>query len=252
MIEYLLLGVLQGLTEWLPISSQGQTVLVSKALGLPVDSLNLSIWLHTGTLFAAIVYFRRDLVQLLKLERNDLLKFLVLSTVVTAIIGAPLYLGFEGSLANMPGQVVMGAIGLLLIVTGLVQKYAKPKGRDEASATKKDAILVGLAQGFSVLPGISRTGMTTSSLLFLGFKSKAALRLSYLMSIFAVAAAEIGLQIRGEFEIGIGPIIAVVAAFFVGILTIDLLLKLAQKIKFWKFCIILGVVSLVPLIIYFL
>ncbi|MBN2517485.1 MAG: undecaprenyl-diphosphate phosphatase [Candidatus Altiarchaeota archaeon] len=251
MIEYLILGVLQGITEWLPISSQGMTILVSQAFGFELSrALDLSIWLHSGTLLAAIVYFRRDLLSILKLEKRELLSFLILSTIITAIIGGPLYLGFSESMEGFPGEIVIGAIGALLIVTGIIQRYAKPKERAVENAGKKDAVIVGLAQGFSALPGISRSGITTSALLFSGFTSNAALKLSFLMSIFAVAAAEVGLQLRGGFTVGSGEFLALLASFGAGILTISLLLKLASRIKFWAFCILIGVLSLVSLSFY--
>jgi len=251
MIEYLLLGILQGITEWLPISSQGMTILASQTLGFEVSkALDLSIWLHSGTLLAAVIYFRKDLLAILKLEKRELLWFLLLSTIITAIVGGPLYLGFSESVEGFPGEILIGIVGVLLIVTGIIQKYAKPKEKTIKEASKKDTIIAGIAQGFSALPGISRSGITTSVLLFSGFSSKSALKLSFLMSIFAVGAAEVGLQLRGGFTVGSGEILALVTSFGVGILTISLLLKLATKIKFWAFCIFLGILSIASLFFY--
>jgi undecaprenyl-diphosphatase len=251
MIEYLLLGLLQGITEWLPISSQGQTVLLSQLFGMELSSaLDLSIWLHTGTLLAAIVYFRKDLKNLLHMERRYLLRFLVISTIFTALIGAPLYLLFVSSFSQISGEIAIAVVGLMLIVSGLIQRSVKARNRKEKETTDRDSIISGVLQGFAALPGISRSGITTSTLLFRGFSSQAALRLSFMMSIFAVAAAEIGLQLRGGFVISNGALLALVGAFITGIITIGALLKIAQKIKFWKFLIGLGVISFLPLLVY--
>lgn len=252
MIEYLILGLLQGITEWLPISSQGQTVLVSQAFGMPLAmALDLSIWLHSGTLLAAVFYFRRDLLGLFDLEKRYLLRFLLISTLVTGLVGAPLYLLFVNAFAAAAGEVVIGAIGALLIITGLIQRSVKRScDRNEAEANTKDSVLGGLFQGFAALPGVSRSGITTSFLLIQGFTSEAALRLSFMMSIFAVAAAEIGLQLRGGFTVSTGAIIAMLGAFLTGLITIEALLKIAHRISFWKFLVLLGVLSLVPLAFY--
>ncbi len=251
MIEYLILGLLQGVTEWLPVSSQGQTVLVSQLFGMPVArSLDLSIWLHTGTLLAATVYFRHDLMGLLKAERRNLLGFLIISTALTALVGGPLYLLFAGAFSDLAGEAVIAFVGLLLIVTGLVQRSAAPSTREGEGAGGRDAAVAGLLQGLSALPGISRSGITTSALLLRGFSANAALRLSFLMSIFAVSAAEIGLHIRGGFIVSGQAAIAMAGAFATGLLTIDVLLRVAHRIEFWKFLVLLGLLSMVPLALY--
>lgn len=249
MIEYLILGLLQGITEWLPVSSQGQTILVSQAFGIPLETaLDLSIWLHSGTLLAAIYYFRKDLKGLFSLEKRYLLRFLFISTFFTAVVGGPLYLFFKASFSQTAGELVIAAIGILLIVTGLLQKKVKPKERKEGSVNDKDAIISGISQGFAALPGISRSGTTTSLLLFRGFDSDSALRLSFLMSIFAVSAAEIGLQVRGGFVFSNAAIVAMLAAFATGLISIGALIKIAKNMDFWKFLVGLGLISLLPLI----
>jgi undecaprenyl-diphosphatase len=249
MIEYLILGLLQGITEWLPVSSQGQTIIVSQFFGLSLQTaLDLSIWLHSGTLLAAIVYFRRELAGLFNKERRKLLRFLIISTIFTAIIGGPVYLLFVNMFAEAAGEIIIAIVGLFLIVSALIQKRAEGKHKTEKDVNDKDSVIAGLLQGFAALPGISRSGITTSILLLRCYDAKAALRLSFMMSIFAVAAAEIGLQIRGGFIVSNEAVIAMVGAFATGFLSIDLLLKFAERVKFWKFLIFLGILSLVPLL----
>jgi undecaprenyl-diphosphatase len=252
MIEYLLLGLLQGITEWLPISSQGQTVIVSQLFGMPLDTaLDLSIWLHMGTLFAAIAYFRNELRGLFRSESRPLLRFLILSTFFTALVGAPLYLAFVGAFSQAGGELVIGAVGAFLIISGLLQRSVKPSVRKESDLKDRDSVIAGLMQGFAALPGISRSGITTSALLLRGYGAKAALRLSFMMSIFAVAAAEVGLQLRGGFVVSDGALIAMAGAFATGVLSIAALFRIAERVKFWKFLVFLGILSLLPLLFYF-
>jgi undecaprenyl-diphosphatase len=165
-------------------------------------------------------------------------------------VGVPVYMFLVNGFANMAGEAVIALVGIFLIISGLIQRSAKPANKKEKDVDTKDSVIAGLLQGFSALPGISRSGITTSTLLLRCYSSKAALRLSFLMSIFAVAGAEIGLQVRGGFTVSGEAMVAMGGAFFTGIITIDLLLKLAQKVKFWKFLVFLGTLSLTPLLFY--
>ena len=247
MIEYIILGLIQGITEWLPISSQGQTYIVAQMFGLPLESLaGVALWLHMGTVLAALVYFRNEIVTIFQKKNRFLLRFLLIATIMTGVVGLPLYLAFKSIMGAFAGGAIIGVIGVLLIVTGLAQRQAKAKHREFKEVGLRDSIITGLAQGFSVLPGISRSGTTSSVLLFSGFESKAALRLSFLMSIPAVLAAGVGFEVIEGFEVSSGAIVALLVAFVTGLVTIDLLIKVAEKVKFWKFCIALGLISLVP------
>ncbi|MFH1294455.1 MAG: undecaprenyl-diphosphate phosphatase, partial [Candidatus Aenigmatarchaeota archaeon] len=111
---------------------------------------------------------------------------------------------------------------------------------------------LGLLQGLSVIPGISRSGITVSGFLLRGYKSDDALRLSFLMSIPAVLAAEIGLGLLGSLpDITIAEVlIGIVTSFFVGILSIHLLIEVAKKTRFWAFCIVMGLLAVVPALIW--
>lgn len=245
MIEYLILGLMQGITEWLPISSQGQTVLLSQFLGMPAETaLDLAIWLHLGTLFAALIYFRSDISRIFNEEKRYLLRFLVISTIATGIIGAPLYIFVEDFFAGNAGSAILALVGLMLIVSGMMQKRAKEGLKKEVDIGDSDSIVTGIAQGLSVLPGISRSGMTSSILLLRGYDSESALRLSFMMSIFAVAMGQIGLQLKGGFVVSPEATLAMVASFATGLLSIDLLLKLAHRIKFWKFLFVMGALTI--------
>jgi len=259
LLEIILMGVFQGLLEWLPISSQGNLILLMVSIfGMnESEALSLSVYLHAGTLLSALVYFRRTFWSLLKevpnyqpsnseSRENRLITFLLLSTFLTGAVG---YLIFKFAEATaISGSLFFMMIGASLIAVGLLQKWMKRFGTrtiDDVNLT--DSLILGVIQGFSAFPGISRSAITTSFLLFRGFNSESALKISFLMSVPAVLAAELGLSLMsglpvpGFLEITVGCL----SSFIVGIISIDILLKIARKINFWIFCIAIGSVAII-------
>lgn len=259
LIEPILLGSVQGITEWLPISSEGiSSLLMMNFFGKTLsEAVFLSIWFHTGTLLAALVYFRRDIIGIIRnvpayfknprgmKGYNGLTSFLVVSTLLTGVLGAPiLLLGLDK--ITFSGGHTMAFIGFLLIVTGLVQRFGK-KGGLNKELKIKDALLAGIFQAFSVLPGLSRSGLTTSVLLFEKYEPKNALKLSFLMSIPAVLVAELGLGLLGKISFDLYSAIGILFSFLFGLVTIGTLMKVAKKVDFSWFCIFLGLVSLLAI-----
>ena len=257
LIEPILLGIIQGITEWLPVSSEGISSLVmmnffGKSLS---ESVFLSIWLHTGTLLAALIYFRKDVWNLVKNlpkysfrgnEYNDLTTFLIISTLFTGLVGAPLLLlGLEKIEISLNFAMVL--IGIFLIITGLVQKFGKKKKGLKRNPKINDSVIVGLIQGFAVLPGLSRSGLTISALLFRKYEAKSALKLSFLMSIPAVLVAEVGLGLLGRINFNTYSLVAISFSFIFGLATIEALMKVARKIDFSWFCLILGFLAVMSL-----
>lgn len=260
----LILGAVQGITEWLPISSEGiNTLILVHFFQKPLsEAIGMSIWLHTGTLMSALVYFRRDIVVIARhlpqyirewrtnstTEHNALITFMIISTLLAGVVGAPLLmLGLVQRVA--PTGLLTAIIGIFLIITGLVQKYAPSHSGTKTVAGIKDAILLGVIQGFSVLPGLSRSGLTVSALLFRGYHAEYAIRVSFLMSIPVVLVGVIGLNLIGGVSYDLASLGGIVSAFVFGILTIGALLKLAGRIRFWTFCLFLGLLSLLPFLI---
>ena len=255
MIEYIILGTLQGIFEWLPISSQGMIFLIMTLLfgASAQEALNSAIWLHIGTMLAAVVYFRSDVVVLLRklfrLEFNDeLLSFLIISTIITGIVGLPLYI-LMSDISAVFGQAAIAVVGIALVITGLVQRRAGKADVSDRSILNQDKLVAGAFQGLSIIPGISRSGITTSVLLMRRFSSKQALRLSFLMSIPAVLVAEIGLGALGGISFSADYLLGALFSFISGFITIDLFLKLARRISFWKFCVIMGLLTFIPLLL---
>lgn len=223
------------------------------------DAVAYSIWLHTGTLLAATVYFRAEVLKLLGnlpsyvkdprkgTDDNRLTTFLIVSTALTGVIGLPIIL-FGIDKADFSGGVATAFIGILLIFTGLLQKYSRgPSGK--RVITLKDSALVGGLQAFSALPGISRSGITMSALLLRKYDAHSALKLSFLMSIPAVFTAEVGLALLDKITIDAYSLLAVFVSFVFGLLTIGVLMGIAGRVNFGNFCIFLGLLSLAAAVV---
>ncbi|MBN1159623.1 MAG: undecaprenyl-diphosphate phosphatase [Candidatus Diapherotrites archaeon] len=241
-IVAIVLGVLQGIAEWLPISSQGQVMAFSMALfNTPAtEALKYAVWLHVGTLIAATIYFRKTIIELLQLKDKKLLKWLIIATLSTGITAAPLYLFLKHTVSVAQASFVLLLIGILLIVTGILQKKVKESAHKKET-NSQNAIITGLAQGLSVLPGISRSGTTVAALLFQGFSAEKSFVLSFLMSIPAVLAAEIIFGLDEGFALDPFAFLAMLIALVVGYITLEKLIEFAKKASFWKFCIGFGI-----------
>jgi len=275
LIVYIIIAILQGLFEWLPISSSGQVMLVSiNVFGIPPEqAFSLSIWMHLGTTIAVLIKLRKDYIQIIKsiipgrFEVDNVAikkrNWLVYATIGTAITAIPLYLLFKFVIIEgfdaIQGDVLTLVISGLLIVTGIVilifrRKFGK-KTIDTVSDREliKDSSISGLIQGIAILPGISRSGFTVSTILFEKYDQDQSLKLSFLMSV-PVALASIGMDIIfgegsvfGTIDI-LTILIITVVSFIVGYFSMELLLKIAQKINFSYFCIFYGVLSFVIIV----
>jgi undecaprenyl-diphosphatase len=270
MIEYIIIAMVQGLLEWLPISSSGQTMIVSINLfGISAEqAFSLTIWLHLGTTLAVLLKFRTDFIKIFKsflpktyqVDKTNIRKrnWLIYATIGTGITAIPLYFIFKiilsGSFIPIQGDLITLIISGLLIITGIVLlKTRKIYGKNTIEGVPqdvipKDSFVAGLIQGVSILPGISRSGVTVSAILLEKYQQDDALRLSFLMSVPVVIGSIIADIIFGEGSIlgTINPFIIIIitlTSFLVGYLTIEVLLRIAQKISFGYFCIIYGVIA---------
>ena len=252
--ESVLFGILQGTLEWLPVSSTGELVIVMVGLfGYAADhALSLSFFLHIGTALSAALYFRRDVGRILGgLGRyrpdfgvgNRLTSFLIVSTAISGGLGFAVF----SVAAAFPGELLLGLIGGALIVTGLAQRAIRRAGSlTPSDLNLRDSILLGVVQAFSAVPGLSRSGITVSALLFRGYGAPDALRLSFLMGIPAVLGAQAGLAaVNGLPDVTVEDMAAGLAASFAaGYLSIGLLLRVARRVEFWLFAVIMGSAAL--------
>ena len=267
MIEALVLGLVQGIAEWLPISSEGAIVAVKSTFFAEgetlTDLIQLSLFLHLGTFFAALIYFRKDVLELLKslarirrereTDNAKIVSFLILSTIVSGLLG----LGILALVDRFEHILVAGSaiinviVALMLFVTAYLQIQPKSEGAKTAQEIKfLDALMLGVAQGFAVVPGLSRSGLTVSVLLLRKFDDTLSLKLSFLMSLPIVLLGNIFLN-HEIFRAGItfNMTIALAASLLAGILTIDVLLRVAKKVNFAYFTAGFGVLLLISIFI---
>ena len=256
-IEALVLGIAQGITEWIPISSEGVLVLLMTNLfghgGALYELVQQAVFLHLGTVCAAIVYYRHTLVDMITtlkgggdVHTRSQVRFLVIATIMTGVVGMGLLLGLGSFIDSFSGGFLMVLIGVLLLITGGIQFLAKKGGegsvRDEV--TTIDALVAGAAQGFAILPGLSRSGLTVSALLLRRVQDDYALSLSFLMSIPAVIGANIILG-SSALVLSWASVVAFLSAFVMGFSTIHLLLRVARRVSFGWFVVGFGILSII-------
>jgi len=263
MFEGIIFGIIQGIAEWLPVSSEGVIVLVKVNFfggGGLEDIVKFALFLHLGTALAAIVYFRKEVREVFKTlcnykkatkENKKIFDFLFISTLISGLLGLfllKIFADAENSL-KLSSDVVNFTIGAFLIVTAFLQLKRKrgEHHRTSRELEKADGIALGVAQGFAALPGLSRSGLTVASLLFRKFDEEHALRLSFLMSIPIVLAGNVLLNIK-EFSLTSENIFGFIFSFIFGIATIHLFLKLAKKVNFGYFLLIFGMLMMASLI----
>jgi undecaprenyl-diphosphatase len=255
----LVVGALQGVFEWLPISSEGNITLALTVLGTdPSQAVAYALFLHLGTAVSASVYYRGELAALLArlpawrpgtaFSETPTLSFLGVATAASGAVGVVAYLALERVVSVLTGGAFVVLIGVLLVATGALQRVTgrvRLGGRGAPDAV--DAVLVGALQGLAILPGVSRSGVTTSALLLRGHDGTDSFRLSFLLSVPAavggglVAAADSGLA-------GATPtsaLVSLAAAAVVGYLTIDGLMRVVRRTSFWAVCVGLGGLSIV-------
>ena len=251
--EAIVLGLIQGISEWLPLSSEGLVAAASIVIfeNNPSQSFSTSLFLHLGSGLAALLYFKNDIQLIL---RNSVKspktmasesKFLLSTTVTSGALGLPLMLIIENltastSFKNTSGYSML-AIGILMVLTGTVLKYRhRNLNNYSKNPSAKEGILVGVAQGLSIIPGISRSGMTVSVMIARGFEHSEALKLSFMMCIPVTIASGFYALIFQDINININSLIAIGISFFSSLLFIKILLTLARKINFWIFPIFIG------------
>lgn len=239
-MHFIFLGLLQGIFEWLPLSSEGivSTVYVIFSDVTLEQSLALAIWLHIGTSFSVLIVFRQRFILMVKeilsnpSHPSPTLSFLLVATVVGSIVGISL-IKTLGQLSSMPGSSVMGATGIFMLISGLIQTKRPLHGfRSKDDLKLKDSVITGIIQGISVLPGISRSGMTMSLLLHRQFDKQDILILNFLLTIPLSLIGAIYVGITQELLWSTEALLAAAVSCLVGIISIHALIGLANKLNF--------------------
>ena len=244
MLIYLLLGAIQGILEWLPISSEGVVAIFSQWLLKDFNALDIALFLHLGTLLAVLVYFFKDWKNLLFLREKELLRFLTITTLVSGVLGFLLY-QIVASIAIGPFLLLLTGFGLLITA------YFHKKKKKFLLSQDRLALVAGVLQGLAVIPGLSRSAATIFGLSLGKNNPKEVLKLSYMMSAPVVAGSSFYLYLKNPIALGSAwP--ALLSSFLVGLLGLKLLLAFSQRINFFKFaiffallCFIGGIISLI-------
>ena len=243
-IKYILIGFIQGITEFLPVSSSGHIVLFGSLFELD-NLLLISVVAHIGTLFAVLFCYRKKIVELIKQPKNPTNLNLIIATIPTVIMVLLFNSFIEDNFST--SSLVWGFLlsAILLLIADLKKEGNK-------KVTKKSALYMGLTQGFALLPGISRSGSTLTFGLLIGLDKKEALDFSFLMSIpiiFASAVYETFKLFSCQITVNwLGIFLVMVSSFLFGILSIKIMLKTVKKNKLYFFSIYLIVLSLVILL----
>jgi len=242
MLKIIILGAIQGLTEFFPVSSSGHLVIFQHFFNITKDVVFLDTFLHVGTILALLTFFRKDI--LLALKNPKMLRNIAIVTLITGIIGITFKKTFE-SLFNSAHYTAIQLLinGAILLAVPLF----KDRGRDPKTS---DSVVMGIAQGAAIIPGISRSGLTISSLLAMGVKKEEAFRFSFIASIPAIIGAfllEAKDTMSSNSYAPIALFVGLTASYLFGMLALFGLNKIIHNNKFHLFgyyCILLAIILL--------
>ena len=264
----IILGIVQGVSEWLPISSKTQIIIASSILypALPLDqAYAFGLFLEAGTFVAAFYYFRKEVWMVLKAlvgrgdeEGRELLKYLVVVTAITAVLGVAIFKSVLTAVSETsPGSVFgvpMIVLGCVLIGDSILIRVAKgrfvPK-KGLGDLNMKDLVVIGIAQGIAALPGVSRSGATVSAMLLLGIRPEESFRLSFLALIPAsIGATAVTIlfsntQISSVISTVTVPVIgvAILISILIGVFAIRALLRIAGSSRIALLTLALGLLA---------
>lgn len=240
--QAIILGVVQGLTEFLPVSSSGHLVITQKLFGFGEPPIFFDILVHVATLSALLVFFLKDLKHL----NNNLIKTIVIGSIPTMLIGLVLNQNKHALFNSLP------IVGFGLIVTSIFlfsTYWLAEKNRLKISVL--DALVVGTMQGLAIIPGISRSGATIVTSLWLGLRQDQAFRFSFLLSVPAIVGAQL-LELKDISTLSINPLpllIGFSAAFITGFFALSLLKSILTHNKLHLFGFYTLLVSLATLLV---
>lgn len=255
-LEAIILGIVQGLTEFLPVSSSGHLELAKVLFGdnsLPQESLTFTVVLHFATALSTLVIFRKEVLQIFKglfqFKNNEEFSFsvkIIISMIPAVIIG----LLFEKELeAFFNGNVLL--VGFMLLITGLLLFLADKAKHTEKKVSYGNAFIIGISQAIAMLPGISRSGATISTSVLLGVDRTKAARFSFLMVvplIFGKVAKDIlgGAINFGDESFGVMGV-GFIAAFVSGLIACNWMISLVKNSKLYYFsayCFLVGIIAI--------
>ena len=255
-LDAILLGIIQGLTEFLPVSSSGHLELGKAILGddsMPQDSLLFTVVLHFATALSTIVVFRKDVWEiirgLLQFKWNEETRFslqIVISMIPAALVG----LYYEQELESFFGGNIQ-FVGFMLLITALLLYFADKAKDTDKTVSNGRALIIGISQAMAMLPGISRSGATISTSVILGVDKTRAARFSFLMVVPLIFGKMIKdilsgeLSFQGEQTVALGA--GFIAAFIAGLVACTWMIRLVKNSKltyFAVYCLIVGGIAI--------
>lgn len=256
-IDAILLGLLQGLTEFLPVSSSGHLVILGNILGTDMDDTTFAILVHAATVLATITVFWGEIVRLLrgglKFKANPESRYLlkiIISMIPVLVVG----LFFKDKVEALFGSGIR-FVGCMLFVTAgllLLTHFVKPKKQHPVTA--KDAFIIGLAQAVAVIPGISRSGSTIATGMLLGDDRSQLAKFSFLMVLVPILGEAFLEMLKGDFSPatsgipGTALVAGFLAAYLSGLFACKVMIRIVSKGKLWWFalyCAVAGTVAVI-------
>ena len=246
-VQSLILGIVQGLTEFLPVSSSGHLVLGQKFMGISIPGHEFEVMVHLGTLCSVLVIFKKDILKLLTTLRSDKTHREVFTLIIGTLPAVFAGFLFKGQIDVIFEQVEY--VGIALMCTGIVLIISKRFSGGNLEISYLIGLLIGLSQAIAIIPGISRSGLTICTGLALGISSEKSARFSFLLSIPVIFGAGVLTAIEIE---SIGTInwtvmfIGLISSFAVGIFALKWLLGWLKSGRFFWFgfyCLFTGIVT---------
>ena len=252
LLEAIILGIIQGLTEFLPISSSGHLVLGQMILDIKLPGNGFEVVTHLGTLVSVLCVFWKEILSLiLNITDKDTRKYIfyiILGTIPAVIIG----FGARSYISQLFDSVQL--VSVALMVTGLILFFSKKVKSNLLPIDGNKALLIGITQAFAIIPGISRSGITICTGLALGMSGKNAAKFSFLLAIPAISGAGLLMTLDPQSDISIIPltslIMAFLSSFIIGYICLKWLLNLLESGKFYFFgyyCFVIGLITLLIL-----
>lgn len=259
-IEAIILGLVQGLTEFLPVSSSGHLTIAKELFGIETGNLSFEVMVHAATVCSTIVAFRKEILDLLKglfnMQMNPQKEYIfkiVLSMIPIFIVGV--FFKEEVEAVFGSGLLVVGCMLLLTAVLLTLSEWLSKRNAGEGHpVTVKDAIIIGLAQAIAVLPGLSRSGTTISTGLMLGVKKSDVAQFSFLIVLVPILGEAFLELVGGEFSGAVSGIPALslvlgfASAFLSGLFACTLMINIVKRAKLWLFavyCVIAGLACII-------
>ena len=250
LFEAIILGIIQGLTEFLPISSSGHLVIGQYVLDIKLEGNGFEIVTHLGTLVSVLCIFWKEILSLILdiTDKNNrkYIFYLILGTIPAIVIGFGAKTYFSGLFESVQ------LVSIALMVTGLILFFSKKVKNNSLQIDAKKAFLIGITQAIAIVPGISRSGITICTALALGMSGKNAAKFSFLLAIPAISGAGLLLVLDPQSDITFIPltslIMAFMSSFIVGYICLKWLLSLLESGKFYFFgyyCFMIGLIVLV-------